>query len=299
MSDTTMNPAGAEPAAQPEPTLAGPPAQPEPAAQPGPAAPEPAVHAPAEPGPAGRRAGFAVRAAASVAAAALLGVGIGLGILEVGFDDSPAPAAATAQPSGAPTASAGPAFGAQQNGTHFGSMRDLLLPVPAGFRLGADSGAFGNDTELTEAQRKAWVEDEVRGLPAKLQDAVRKAWQEIPLKGGGVRSFAAEDGSMQATVWLLQYHQAAVKAHDAWVAALGSDSGLFRVGPPIPGHPEAHCYLPDLAPGAEIDELECSAALGDLRVVLHVEGIAPLPKDRIVPLFAQQLDRLAIPGASA
>ncbi|MEV7178808.1 hypothetical protein [Kitasatospora sp. NPDC093679] len=287
MSDTTMNPAAPEPAAEPAAEL--PPAPPE---QPAPTAP------PAPAGPGRARVPFAVRATASVAAAALLGVGIGLGILHTEQDDRPA-ASASAAPSGAPSASATPSFGAKQGGSHFGSMRDLLLPVPAGFHLGPDSGQFGNDTELTEEQRKAWVEDEVRGLPAKLQDGVRKAWQQSVLKGGGVRGLASDDGSLQVTVWLLQYHQDAVRAHDAWVAALGSDSGLFRGGPQIPGHPEAHCYLPHLAPGAEIDELECSAAVGDLRVVLSVQGIAPLPKDRIVPLFAQQLDRLAIPGASA
>ncbi|MEV8098288.1 hypothetical protein [Kitasatospora sp. NPDC085879] len=278
MSDTTMNPAVPEPAQAP--------------------ADLPPVPAPQLPAPAGARTGFAVRATASVAVAALLGVGIGLGVLKA-EDDGPAVSAAPAAPSASPTASAGPSFGAKQNGSHFGSMKDLLLPVPAGYHLGPDSGQFGNDTELTEEQRKAWVEDEVRGLPVKLQDGVRKAWQESALKGGGVRSLVSDDSSLQATVWLLQYHQTAVKAHDAWVAALGSDSGLYRVGPQIPGHPEAHCFLPHAAPGAEIDELECSAAVGDLRVVLGVQGIAPLPKDRIVPLLAQQLDRLAVPGASA
>lgn len=252
----------------------------------------PAVPRAARPGP-------AARAAAAVVAAALLGVGIGFGILQVRYDDEPVSAAAPAAPSAGATG-AGPSYGAKANGTHFGSMRDLLVPLPAGYRPGPDSGAYGNDTELSEAQRKAWVEDEVRGLPSKLQDALRKDWQQYPLKGGGVRSFTANDSdAVTATVWLLQYHQEAVKADDAWVAVLGSDTGLFRLGPQVPGHAEAHCYLPALDPGAEIDSMHCSAAVGDLRVVFNSEGVVPLPKDRLVTLFAQQLDRLALPGASA
>lgn len=252
--------------------------------------------------PRAARPGPAARAAAAVVAAALLGVGIGFGVLQVRYDDEPVAAAAPAAPSAGATGAtgAGPSYGAKANGTHFGSMRDLLVPLPAGYRPGPDSGAYGNDTELSEAQRKAWVEDEVRGLPSKLQDALRKDWQQYPLKGGGVRSFTANDSdAVTATVWLLQYHQEAVKADDAWVSALGSDTGLFRLGPQVPGHSEAHCYLPALDPGAEIDSMHCSAAVGDLRVVFNSEGVVPLPKDRLVTLFAQQLDRLALPGASA
>ncbi|GAA5006385.1 hypothetical protein [Kitasatospora paranensis] len=244
-----------------------------------------------------RRPSFAVRATAAVVAAALVGVGIGVGILKVRYDDEPVVAAGPT--AAAPGPSASPAFGAKSNGTHFGSFRDLLLPVPDGYRLGPDAGAYGNDTELTEAQRKSWMEDEIRGLPTKLQDSLRKVWQDTPLKGGGVRSLAASDDTLVATVWLLQYHQAAVKADDAWVSTLGSDTGLFRLGPQVPGHTEAHCYLPALPPGSEVDSLQCSAALGDLRVVFQVDGVAPLPKDRLVTLFAEQLDRLAIPGATA
>ncbi|MER8183404.1 hypothetical protein [Kitasatospora sp. NPDC094015] len=317
MSESAVNPATAEPS--PAPTTA-PEAAPEaaseaipaPAPEAAPAAPagadpfaapstEPRPEPPAEPYPAAAprtasRAGFAVRAGAAVVAAALVGVGLGLGIIKVRYDDAPATAVAALAPTA--TASPSPSFGAKSNGSHFGSMRDLLLPVPAGYHLGPDSGAYGNDTELTDEQRKAWVEDDVRALPPKLQDMVRKVWEDTPLKGGGVRSMVSTDSGLVVTVWLLQYHQEAVKADNAWAGALGSDSGLFRVGPEVPGHAEAHCYLPYMPPGSLVDTLSCSAAEGDLRVVARVEGVAPLPKDKVVTLFTQQLDRLARPGAS-
>ncbi len=253
--------------------------------------------APAEPARVvGRRPGPAMRAGAAVVAAALLGVGIGVGIIKVEYDDA-APVAAPAA-GATPGASASPSFGAKSNGSHFGSMRDLLVPVPSGYKLGPDSGAYGNDTELTADQRTAWTEDAVRGYPQKLQDAIRNEWQQYPLKGAGVRSLAVDSDDFTATIWLLQYHQDAVKADNAWVGALSSDSGLFRIGPDVPGHSEAHCYLPFAEPGAKIDRMICSAAEGDLRVEMRVEGVAPLPKDKAVTIFNQQLDRLARPGAS-
>ncbi|AUG78742.1 hypothetical protein CFP65_3972 [Kitasatospora sp. MMS16-BH015] len=247
--------------------------------------------------PAARRGGFALRAGAAVLAAALLGVGIGEGILKVAYPEPSGSVAAAPAP--APSASAPPAFGAKSDGTHFGSLRDLLAPMPAGYLPGPDAGAYGNDTELTEDQRKSWVEDSVLGLPAKLQQGVRDHWKELRLKGAGVRSYTSTGDDLVVTVWLLQYHQDAVKADNAFVEALGSDSGLFRTGPDVPGHAEAHCYLPYAAPGDAIDSLVCSAAEGDLRVEMRVEGVAPLPKSKAVTLFTQQLDRLARPGAQA
>ncbi|GAA1140950.1 hypothetical protein F4556_003504 [Kitasatospora gansuensis] len=249
--------------------------------------------------PAPRRALHpALRAGAAVLAAAVLGVGIGVGILRTQYSDEDTAPVAAATPSTAPGASASPSFGAKSNGTHFGSLRELLLPMPEQYRLGPDAGTYGNDTDLTEDQRKSWVEDQVRGLPKKLQDALRKEWESTPLKGGGVRTYISPTGDYTVTVWLLQYHQDAVKADAAWNSVLASDSGLFRLGPKVPGHEQASCFLPDADPGDKIDRLVCSAAEGDLRVEMEVEGIAPLPKDKAVNLFSRQLDRLARPGAS-
>lgn len=256
---------------------------------------EPVVPEAHEPRPKRKRA---LQAGAAVVAAALLGVGIGEGILATYYDGKPAPVAApSATPT--PTTSASPAYGAKSNGTHFGSMRDLLLPIPSGYRPGPDAGAYGNDTELTDDQRKAWIDDEVRGMPQKLQDAMRKGWQDASLKGAGVRTFVSTGNDLVVSIWLLQYHQDAVKADNTWSAVLGSDSGLFRLGPQVPGHDEAHCFLPAADPGDKIDQLDCSAALGDLRIEMKVEGVAPLPKDKAVTVFTQQLNRLALPGASA
>ncbi|WP_035799114.1 hypothetical protein [Kitasatospora mediocidica] len=253
-----------------------------------------------EPTPAsarGRR-GLALRVAAAVVAAALAGVGIGVGIIKVTYDDAPQ-AAAAAAPQGVAAAPAQPhPYGAQANGTHFGSLLDLLLPVPAGYKLGPDDGAAGNDAELTPDQVAAALDDSVKDLPKTERDKAKGVLQGMKVKGEGVRTFRSSTGDMALYLRLSQFNQKSVEAESAFEGALGSETGLFRLGPEVPGHPEAHCFLPPAEPGDPIDELDCTAAVGDLLVELHVAGVAPLPKAEAVSVFRQQLDRLALPGAT-
>ncbi|MFB8237068.1 hypothetical protein ACFC58_11020 [Kitasatospora purpeofusca] len=255
----------------------------------------PASDAPTPPRPPRRL----LRAGGATMAAALVGVVIGIGIIEVRYDD---PATATAAPTPAsapaPSATATP-FGAKSNGNHFGSLRDLLLPVPAGFGLGADDSGFGNDVELTGEQLlAAELDDEVLPMPEEQQDKLRKYWSDLHVKAVGVRTYTTQAGELTIGMKLHQFNQQEVQKLNEYTAILTGETGIFRTGPTVPGHAEAHCYLLPAPPSAPIDRLECSAAEGDLLVVMAVEGVAPLPKDRIVTFLAQQLDRLALPGAS-
>ncbi|WP_035847099.1 hypothetical protein [Kitasatospora azatica] len=292
----TPEPTGTpEPVGTPEAT-----ATPEPVGQPDAfAAPEPqAFGAPQPAKPAGR--GLALKATAAVAAAVLAGVGIGVGIIQVKYQDDTTPVAApapSAAPSGAPAPS-GPAYGAQSNGTHFGAMRDLLLPMPAGYVLGPDDDVYGNDTELSQDAINTYLDDRVKDLPKDQRDKVKNALKAEGHKGAGVRSYRAADSKMVVTLWLDQFNQKSVAVENAFQGAWGSESGLFRQGPEVPGHQDARCFLPPAKPSEPIDELECTAAIGDLLVTMHVEGVAPLPKSEAVSIFRQQLERLALPGAS-
>ncbi|MEV7187284.1 hypothetical protein [Kitasatospora sp. NPDC093102] len=270
------------------------PGAPEPAPETLPAAPA-APAAPAGPSPASRRL---LRAGAATAAAALVGVAIGVGIIKTQYDD-PAPATAAA-PSTAPTptATATP-YGAKSNGSHFGSLRDLLLPVPAGYEPGPDDGGYGNDTELSGEQLSAELDADLQQLPKEKRDKMRSYWEGMHVKATGVRTYRAAGNDLVVSLKLHQFNQQEVQRINEYTAVFTGDTGLFRIGPAIPGHPEAHCYLMPAPPSAAIDYLECSAAEGDLLVIMNAEGVAPLPKDKIVALFTFQLDRLARPGASA
>ncbi|MET8698532.1 hypothetical protein ABZW10_06655 [Kitasatospora sp. NPDC004723] len=238
-----------------------------------------------------------LRAGGATAAAALVGVAIGVGIIEVRYDD-PAPAAAPAPSTAAsaPTATATP-FGAKSNGNHFGSLLDLMLPVPADFEPGPDDGPDGNNTELTADQLTAAFDDDLGTLPKEEREKLRQAWKDLHVKAGGVRTYKSQKGDLVIGMKLHQFNQQEVKSANEYTAVF-TDTGVFRLGPAVPGHPEAHCYLMPAPPSAPLDRMECSAAEGDLLVVMNAEGLAPLPKDTIVALLAQQLDRLARPGAS-
>ncbi|MQS13087.1 hypothetical protein F7Q99_12520 [Streptomyces kaniharaensis] len=287
-----------QPAVPPTPPAAGPeqatvePARPAADQEQPPAEPEqPAV---AQPRPASRRL---LRAGAATVAAALVGVAIGIGIIKTQYDD-PAPATA-AGPSAAPapTATATP-FGAKSNGNHFGSLRDLLLPVPAGYELGPDEGGYGNDDEIGADQLHAELDAELQQIPKDKRDKLRAYWESLHVRATGVRTYRASGDDLVIGLKLRQFNQQEVQKLNEYTAVFTGDTGLFRIGPEIPNHPEAHCYLMPAPPSAPIDYLECSAAEGDLLVVMNAEGVAPLPKDKIVALFTMQLDRLARPGAS-
>ncbi|GAA1406584.1 hypothetical protein GCM10009639_54550 [Kitasatospora putterlickiae] len=248
-----------------------------------------------EPGSGGSRR--LLRAGGATVAAALVGVGIGVGVIEVRYDDplTVATAPTVTAPAPTPTPTTTP-FGARSNGNHFGSLRDLLLPMPQGFEPGPDDGNYGNDAELTAEQLSAEFDDDLVPVPKDQQEKYRRLWEDLHVKATGVRTYRNQNLVLGIT--LHQFNQQEVQKMNEFTALFTGDTGLFRLGPAVPGHPEAHCYLLPAPPSAPLDRMECSAAQGDLLVVLSAEGTSPLPKDKIVALLTQQLDRLARPGAS-
>ncbi|MFJ8437237.1 hypothetical protein ACIQ9P_38695 [Kitasatospora sp. NPDC094019] len=237
-----------------------------------------------------------LRAGAATVAAALAGVAVGAGIVEVRYDDPPP--VVTAPPPSLPTPRAAP-FGAKPNGSHFGSLHDLLLPVPDDHDPGPDDGEYGNDTELTGDRLTAAFEDDLGPLPEEQRKKLRQSWKDLHVKATAVRTYTDRQGNRVIGMKLHQFNQQEVQKANEFTAVFTGDTGIFRLGPAVAGHPEAHCYLLPAQPSAPIDRMTCSAAEGDLLVVMDTEGVAPLAKDRIVAMFAQQLDRLAVPGASA
>lgn len=260
------------------------------------AAPAPAP-APTGQGPAPSRKRRALRPVAAVLAAVLAGVGIGEVLLHTTYRTTAAPVAAA--PAGsAPTVAPTPSWGARSNGNHFGSLRDLLLPVPGRYRPGPDIQDLGNDTALTGTQLSGRLRQALAGVPAKDRKRVQQAWNSLHLRASGLRTYQVDDGGYMAEIRLDQFNQQAVKAAKALESAVVDYSGAFRQGPAVAGHPDARCVLPPLEPSARIDYMTCFAAEGDLLVTMEVTGVAPLMKDQAVQLLQAQLDRLAAPGAA-
>ncbi|MFF0389789.1 hypothetical protein ACFYS8_14010 [Kitasatospora sp. NPDC004615] len=246
--------------------------------------------------PAAKPRRIALKAAAAVVAAALVGVGIGEAIIKVHYKDTPAAPTAAAP---APSASPAQEWGAKSNGNHFGSLRDLLLPMPSSYHLGPDFGSIGNDNELRDADLDRALKETIADVPEKYRKDAENALSSLHIQGIGARSLVTMDNQTSVMLVLSQFNQQAVEAENNSYGKWFTDNELYRQGPGVAGHSEAHCALPTLKAGEQLDFLQCYAGVGDLLVQMRVSGVAPLDQNKVVDLFRQQLDRLAIPGATA
>ncbi|MFC1417955.1 hypothetical protein [Streptacidiphilus cavernicola] len=258
------------------------------------ALPEPTSAAPATTPPPARKPGrgrLVALGTAAVLSAVVVGGGVGYGVLQTVDKPKHRVVAATK-----PAPAKPPTYGALSNGNHFGSLGDLLLPIPNGMTAGPDDAGFGNDAVLTTAQYKAFYDQTISYLSTADRKLMQQDFQASYIKGYAVRTYLV-DNSMTVEVALRQENQNAAKADAKAGKDLADATGAFRPGPAVPGFPKTHCYLPPLVSGDKLDYMDCDASVGDMYVWLHVEGVAPLESSAAVTLLSQQLTRLAIPGA--
>lgn len=227
-----------------------------------------------------------------VLSAVAVGGGVGFGILQV----DKKPDRTVAAVSGSPAPSASPAYGAHVDGDHFGTLSDLLLPLPVGYNLGPDDPGIGNDTTLTTAQYRAIFDEDIASLSSSDRKKLDGGFNASFVKGDAVRTYQSS-GDMVIEVELRQENQRAASSGAAWLKELADSTQAFRAGPAVPGFPQVHCYLPPLASGDKLDYMDCDASVGDMYVRLSAYGVAPLDSASATDLLRQQLERLAIPGA--
>ena len=275
---------------QPEPAAAVATAvQPDPAAGYGPVPPVPFV----PPVPSGRKPGkgrWVALGGALILSAVVVGGGVGYGVLALVGKPKPRATAAKPAPVKAPN------YGALSNGNHFGSLSDLLLPIPAGLSAGSDDGNFGNDAVLTGAQFRSFFDRSIRSFSTAERRSADAKFDAMHVKGYALRTYMVSD-TTEIEVSLRQENQKVAVSDAGNLTAEARKTGLYRPGPGVPGFPSAHCYLPPLLTGDKLDYLLCDASVGDIYVNVSVEGVAPLDTASAVSLLSQQLTRLAIPGA--
>ena len=230
-------------------------------------------------------------ATAAVLSAVVVGGGVGFGVLQV--VNKPKHQAVAVRKPAAPKP---PAYGAMSDGNHFGPLGDQLLPVPLGMEPGPDDGEFGNDTVLTTAQYKAFYNGTISDLSTTDRKLLDQRFRASFIKGYAVRTYLDSD-TTDIEIALRQENQNAAKSDGQTGRILADATGAFRPGPAVPGFPKTRCYLPPLASGDKLDYMDCDASVGDIYVWMHVAGVAPLDSATAVDLLAQQLTRLAIPGA--
>jgi hypothetical protein len=256
-----------------------------------PAAPAPQA-APARP----RRRSALAAAAVLVAAAA--GGGLGYAALQ-DSGAGPDSKAAADTPWTAPSPSATKAFGARSGGSHYGSLRLLLLPVPEQFGPGPDVERFGNDVVLDARQAASLFKGDIGELSAKARRSVDAAVDALHIQGAGLRTYAERNNQLVIQITLVQMkNKQAARAETKYFAEFTKAMGLFRTGPEVPGHEHAACFLPPKESGDKLDSMYCQDTEGDLMVTMTASGTMPLAKTEAVGVLRDQLDRVKDPGTA-
>ncbi|WP_052442653.1 hypothetical protein [Streptacidiphilus neutrinimicus] len=238
------------------------------------------------PASSGRRLTVGALGLAFVLSAVGVGAFVGLGLR------SPA----AAKPATAAARAATPSFGAHSDGDHYGSLGDLLLPIPAGYQYGPDDMGLGDDSVLTPSQYEAMYTKSFAFLSSGERQQLKNELDLAHVLGYGLRTYS-DSSSQVVEITLLQENQHTAKGWSQVGKELADATNALRAGPSIPGHPEAHCYLLPTRPGDPLDSMGCEAAVGDLLVSLDAEGTAPLDQRGAAAILEAQLNRLAIPAA--
>ncbi|WP_406094296.1 hypothetical protein [Streptomyces sp. NBC_01013] len=174
----------------------------------------------------------------------------------------------------------------------------LLLPVPAGFRLGPDSGAYGNDTELSGRSATAEMKDSGRGLSGKQRREFEKGVDKLHVQGVGIRTYASNDNDLVVETQLVRMKdKKAVRDSYRFRTGLFDSVGIFRDGPTVSGHKKnATCFLDPKDSKQKIDGMFCMAYEGEAMFTFAASGTKPLDTSAVVELVKDQLNHLTSPG---
>jgi hypothetical protein len=252
------------------------------------ATPTPGAESGTAPRPRGR---FVALAAAFVLSALAVGGGTGALILATRSSDTAKPVAQKPY--------LAPAFGVRPDGSHFGPLDELLLPVPSEDTLGADDSGLGGFSVLTSGQYSAAFLEEYRFLDAGKRDDVQNRLGLSALQGYAVAGYADSTDGLALRISLMQESPAHRDAASAALQRLATLTGGYRAGPTVSGYPHAHCYFPPNPFGASssLERLRCEDVEGDLLITMQVDGVSPIAQSAATDFLRQQLTRLATPAA--
>lgn len=181
----------------------------------------------------------------------------------------------------------------------------LLLPVPAGYRLGPDIESYGNDVEISGKEAAARVKQEARGLTGKKRRDYEKKIDKLGVQGIAMRSFTSEDNTVVVNVEIVRMKD---KKHIRDLFEV--KRGLFELlelpkGPAIKDHKKSFCFVrpqddpdddKDRDKDSELDGMVCSAYDSELSVTVTAEGARPFDKAAVAALVKKQMDHIASPG---
>ncbi|WP_458338826.1 hypothetical protein [Streptomyces sp. 372A] len=174
----------------------------------------------------------------------------------------------------------------------------LLLPVPAGYRLGPDSGRYGNDTELSGAAATAEMKDGGRGLSGRQRREFEKRIDKLRIQGLAVRTYASHENDLVIDTQLVRMKdKKAVRDLYTFRSELFDSISVLRHGPKIAGHRRnASCFLDPKDDKRRIEGMFCMAYEGEVMVTFTASGIEPFRKSAVAELVKDQLNHITSPG---
>ncbi|MFD5159466.1 hypothetical protein ACFWMJ_15540 [Streptomyces hawaiiensis] len=182
----------------------------------------------------------------------------------------------------------------------------MLVPYGTnGWGPGPDLGEFGSDAALSGQQATALRKEALSGLPRTQRKRLEKAIDRQRIAGIAMRSYLSTtnlsegftDEAFTVRVELSQMeNRDAVRDASRLGSAFLDTLDVFRAGPKIKGHKNAHCFLPPKDDDEELDSMLCFANVGNVLVTSVADGAKPLDTEGAATLFREQLDRVTEPG---
>ncbi|MFE0329392.1 hypothetical protein ACFW08_21890 [Streptomyces sp. NPDC058960] len=162
---------------------------------------------------------------------------------------------------------------------------------------GPDIDQYGADAHLSGAEAAALRKESLSALPRSQRLRLEKQIDSQHTTGMALRSYLTTDKAFTMDVVLTQLEsRAAVRDISTFQNEFLSALNVFRKGPAIPGHKNAHCFLPPTEAGEKLDMMFCSAYQGDVLVTATAYGAGPMDTEGAAALLRTQLDRIADPG---
>ncbi|MEU1486234.1 hypothetical protein [Streptomyces sp. NPDC005752] len=178
------------------------------------------------------------------------------------------------------------------------ALSKLMLPVPAGYRLGPDDGEYGNDDEVDGERAVAAMKEGNRGLAGKERRDYDKRIDKLRVQGLAVRSYATQENDLEVHAQIMRMKdKKAVRSFHTFRTELFDALGIFREGPEVKGHTRnAACYLQPENSAGDIEEMVCAAYDGELSISVRATGVKPVDKAAVAELLKDQLDHIKSPG---
>ncbi|MFE1909215.1 hypothetical protein ACFW96_36925 [Streptomyces gardneri] len=180
----------------------------------------------------------------------------------------------------------------------------LLLPVPAGYELGADVAGYGNDDELAAEEATALFKRTGKGFYGKKRREYEKEVDRLGIQGMAMRSYATEDSDLHVEMLVLRMKDKKMVRGFFEVRKDMAEVLKLRKGPKIKDHAQnSACYLgpkpvdpEDEDKSAPLQDMVCWAYDGEVLVSVMAAGAEPFDKKAVAELVGKQLRHIESPG---